>query len=134
MQKRVERVSEKECTVHVEVLQAWERYCWNSLWIMSTVSVLSTIPFSVHLTSGYSPSNINWTLWVWSPKKMLSFYVVFILNSILQVNDTFETFFLRLNMILVSINISNFCFSPFKKFLQLLVHIKFSIITFGLYF
>jgi len=34
MQKRVERVSEKECTVHVEVLQAWERYCWNSLWIM----------------------------------------------------------------------------------------------------
>jgi len=36
-----------------------------------------------------------------------------------------------LNMFLVPINISNFRFSPSKKFLQFLVPIKFSIFTFG---
>ena len=34
-------------------------------------------------------------------------------------------------MFLVPINISTFCFSPSKKFLQLLVPKKFSIFTFG---
>ena len=42
--------------------------------------------------------------------------------------------FLVLNMILVSINIPTFCFSPSKIFLQLLLPIKFSITTFGPYF
>jgi len=39
-----------------------------------------------------------------------------------------------LNMFLVPINMSTFGFSPSKKFLQLLVPIKFSIFIFGLSF
>jgi len=38
---------------------------------------------------------------------------------------------IRLNMFLVPINMSTFRFSPFKKFLQLLVLQKFFIFTFG---
>ena len=39
----------------------------------------------------------------------------------------------ELEIFLVSINILIFCFSPFKKFLQLLVSIFFSITTFDPY-
>jgi len=39
-----------------------------------------------------------------------------------------------LNLFFVSINIPIFCFTPSKILLQVLVLIKFSITTFGLYF